>query len=74
MQALLLQSPNNWAITEIPVPEIGPDEVLIKVKFAGICNTDLEILDGRDQSSIYKISNCSRTRMVWRSGRMWQQC
>ncbi len=53
MQALLLQSPNNWAITEIPVPEIGPDEVLIKVKFAGICHTDLEILDGRiDQAYI----------------------
>jgi 2-desacetyl-2-hydroxyethyl bacteriochlorophyllide A dehydrogenase len=46
MQALLVKSPNNWDVTEIPVPEIGPDEVLIKVKFAGICHTDLEVLDG----------------------------
>ncbi len=47
MRALVVKGPNNWDLDEIPVPEIGPDEVLIKVKFAGICNTDLEVLDGR---------------------------
>ncbi len=47
MKALMVESPNNWGLADIPVPEVGPDEVLIKVKFTGICHTDLEILDGR---------------------------
>jgi threonine dehydrogenase-like Zn-dependent dehydrogenase len=29
-----------------PLPEPGPDEALIKVLMAGICNTDLEIIKG----------------------------
>lgn len=33
-------------LTERPQPVPGEDEVLIQVKLAGICNTDLEIMDG----------------------------
>jgi alcohol dehydrogenase len=32
--------------TAYPVPEPGPEESLLKVKLAGICNTDLEITRG----------------------------
>lgn len=31
-------------LTERPVPEIGPDEVLIRVGYTGICGTDIHIL------------------------------
>ncbi len=31
---------------DYPVPMPGPDEALIKVRMAGICNTDLEIMKG----------------------------
>lgn len=31
---------------EKPIPETGPDEVLIKVAYAGICGTDMHIADG----------------------------
>lgn len=31
---------------DYPTPEIGPDEALIQVRRAGICNTDLEITRG----------------------------
>jgi threonine dehydrogenase-like Zn-dependent dehydrogenase len=34
------------AIKELPRPEPGPGEVLIKVHLAGICRTDLEVLKG----------------------------
>jgi len=30
-----------------PVPEPGPDEVLVKVEASGLCSTDLHILQGR---------------------------
>lgn len=33
-------------IEEIEVPKIGDDEVLVKVKAAGVCHTDLHFLDG----------------------------
>jgi alcohol dehydrogenase len=34
------------AIKEIPRPEPGPGEVLVKVHLAGICRTDLQVLRG----------------------------
>jgi threonine dehydrogenase-like Zn-dependent dehydrogenase len=34
------------AIKDLPQPEPGPGEVLIKVHLAGICHTDLEVLRG----------------------------
>jgi alcohol dehydrogenase, propanol-preferring len=34
------------AIEEIPVPEPGPGEVLVKVIACGVCHTDLHAVDG----------------------------
>ncbi|KAI5244243.1 alcohol dehydrogenase-like protein [Aureobasidium subglaciale] len=31
---------------QIPVPKPGPDEVLVNVKFTGVCHTDLHALNG----------------------------
>ena len=28
---------------EIPVPKPGPDEVLVNIKFSGVCHTDLNV-------------------------------
>lgn len=33
-------------LEEIPVPEVGPDEVLVKVGAAGMCRTDYQLIDG----------------------------
>lgn len=33
-------------LEDVPVPEIAPDEVLVKVKAAGMCRTDLQLMDG----------------------------
>jgi len=33
-------------IEDVPVPEIGPDEVLVETRACGICRTDLHICDG----------------------------
>ncbi len=32
-------------IEEVPVPEIGPDEILVKVAGCGICQSDMEYID-----------------------------
>ena len=33
-------------LEEVPVPEIGPEEVLVETRSSGICGTDLHILKG----------------------------
>lgn len=41
MKAAVMHSTREIRIEEVPVPEIGPDEVLIKVIAVGICGSDL---------------------------------
>jgi propanol-preferring alcohol dehydrogenase len=43
MRALQLVEPGVLAIVDIPVPEIGPDEVLLKVCGAGLCHSDIHV-------------------------------
>jgi threonine 3-dehydrogenase len=44
MRALCKSRPEPGAeLVEVPVPEVGPDDVLVKVRAATICGTDLHI-------------------------------
>jgi len=42
MRAAVYRSVNDVRIETIPVPEIGPGEVLVKIHTCGICGTDLK--------------------------------
>ncbi len=44
MKAWILGDPQELTLTEKPVPEPGPAEVLLRVDAVAICGTDLEIL------------------------------
>jgi L-iditol 2-dehydrogenase len=46
MKALVLAAYNRLEMQERPVPEIGPDDVLLKVAACGICGSDVHGLDG----------------------------
>ncbi len=46
MIAAVYHGPNDIRVEEREVPEIGPDEALLKVLSTGICGTDLRILHG----------------------------
>ena len=46
MKALLLTEYRRLEITELPKPEPGPDEVLIRVAACGICGSDVHGYDG----------------------------
>lgn len=39
-------------IEDVPIPEPGPDEVLVKVAFCGICHSDLSLINGTFPSQI----------------------
>jgi propanol-preferring alcohol dehydrogenase len=46
MRAMVLESqPGELFLREIPVPEPGPGQVLIRVSTCGVCRTDLHIVD-----------------------------
>lgn len=46
MKALLLTEYKKLELADLPVPEIGDDDVLIKVKACGICGSDVHGYDG----------------------------
>lgn len=47
MRAMLLEkSGTPLQLKELPLPEYGADDVLLKVAACGVCRTDLHILDG----------------------------
>ncbi|MCA9884813.1 MAG: zinc-dependent alcohol dehydrogenase family protein [Anaerolineae bacterium] len=51
MKAARILEPNQTDVVDVPLPNIGPDDVLIQVKAAGICGTDIHILHGEYMSS-----------------------
>ncbi len=46
MQALLLKDYMNLELVQMPAPEAGPDDVLVRVRACGICGSDVHGLDG----------------------------
>ena len=44
MQAVLVREVGGYELTELPVPEPGPGEALIRVSVTGLCRTDLKII------------------------------
>jgi threonine dehydrogenase-like Zn-dependent dehydrogenase len=47
MKAAVFEKPGTISIKQVPVPEISDDEVLIKIKYTGICGTDWSIYTGK---------------------------
>jgi len=46
MLAAVYHGPEDLRVEEVPTPIVGPGEILIRVKSASICGTDLRILHG----------------------------
>lgn len=46
MKALVMSEPGNVKMTELPMPEIKSDEVLVRVRAAGICINDVRDFKG----------------------------
>lgn len=46
MQTAILQKPGRFVIEERPMPDIGADEILVKIKTCGICTSELDMWEG----------------------------
>ena len=52
MLAAVFQKPGHMEVMEVDTPEIGPDEVLVKVGANTICGTDVRILRGEKTKGV----------------------
>lgn len=56
MRAMILRSYNQRVeLGDIPVPEIGPGDVLVRMKACGMCRTDVKIWSGQFPPSIIQL-------------------
>ncbi len=46
MKALVLRDYRRLSVEEVPLPAIGPDDVLVRVRACGICGSDVHGFDG----------------------------
>ncbi len=46
MKALVLEEYNCFVYRDVPRPEIGPEDVLVRVRACGICGSDVHGMDG----------------------------
>jgi L-iditol 2-dehydrogenase len=47
MRAVVVERPGAARLERVPRPDPGPGEVLVRVSAAGICGSDVEVLEGR---------------------------
>ena len=52
MKAAVLRAPNEMALTEAPDPTPGAGDLVLRVKAATICGTDIRILRGRKSAGV----------------------
>jgi len=55
MKAALLRQVKDLMITQLPQPELGYGDGLVKVKYAGICGTDLHVYHGHHKTAKYPV-------------------
>ena len=48
MRAAYLVEPGRFELREVPTPEPGPEEVLVRISRTGICGTDIHIFKWDD--------------------------
>ncbi|HET9872591.1 MAG TPA: zinc-dependent alcohol dehydrogenase family protein [Propionibacteriaceae bacterium] len=55
MRAIVFAKPGVFSLEEVPDPVPGPREVLVRVEAVGLCGTDLHVLDGEFEPTVFPI-------------------
>lgn len=51
-RAVILEAPGRIRVVSRDIPEVGPGEALIEVQWAGICGSDLDLMNGTRPAEI----------------------
>lgn len=49
MEAVVIRAKGDYSFEKVPIPEPGPNQVLVKVKVVGICAGDGKVMDGAER-------------------------
>ena len=52
MKAAVLRAPNEFVVDSVATPKAGPGELVLRVKAATVCGTDIRILRGRKTKGV----------------------
>jgi len=55
MKAISIISPGSVELVDIPKPEIGPEDILIKIHYIGLCGSDLNSYRGMSPIVCYPV-------------------
>ena len=55
MRAVIVKKPEHFYLTELPEPQIGPDEVLVRVRACTFCGSDIHLIEGKLPGVIYPL-------------------
>lgn len=56
MRAIVFSKPGSFDLEEVPDPVVGPRDVLVRVAAVGICGTDLHVLEGEFEPTVFPIT------------------
>lgn len=66
--AATLRAPKTLTIDNVPVPQPGPDEVLVRIEAIGICTSDLLVYEGTHQTNLPIVPGHESAGVVERVG------
>ena len=72
MKALVVEKPGSAELDELARPEVGATDVLVRVRQAGICGSDVEILNGTRPTDPTSVRSTARRRFRLVNGPMSQ--
>ncbi len=52
----LMTEPKKITMREVPIPETGPDQVLVKIKKIGVCGSDIHVYHGTHPYTSYPVT------------------
>jgi 2-desacetyl-2-hydroxyethyl bacteriochlorophyllide A dehydrogenase len=55
MRAIVFAGPGSFSLEEVPDPVPGPREVLVAVEAVGLCGTDIHVLEGEFEPTVFPI-------------------
>ncbi len=53
MKAAILEAPGKFVVTDRPMPEIGSDEIRVKTEVCGVCTSEVDFFEGKNESFEY---------------------
>lgn len=56
MRQQVMTAPKQIIYRDIPIPQVGPDQVLLKIKKIGICGSDIHVYHGTHPYTSYPIT------------------